>query len=62
MSPEDASAHQDICDYLRPSSSDRDGKSNFPLLPADLAILPLLRERVKLAKKVGSVISMGSSS
>jgi ATP-dependent RNA helicase DDX24/MAK5 len=45
-SPEDSSHHKGICDYLSmPNSA-------MPLLSMDLSILPMLRDRVKLAKKI----------
>lgn len=45
-SPEDALHHKAICDYL--------GMNNgaLPSLTLDLSCMQLLRERVKLAKKV----------
>ncbi len=44
--PEDSLHHKAICDYLGMVNS------ALPLLHVELAILPMLRERVKLAKKI----------
>ena len=46
VSPEDASHHRAICGYL--------GFKALPLLHVDLYSLPMLRQRVTLAKQVGS--------
>ncbi len=45
-SPEDAVHHKTICDYLGME------KGTLPPLNVELGILSMLRERVKLAKKV----------
>ena len=45
VSPEDATHHNAICAYL--------GSKALPLLQVDLYALPMLRQRVALAKKVG---------
>lgn len=44
VSPEDAAHHRAICTYL--------GMKALPLLQVDLYSLPMLRQRVALAKKV----------
>lgn len=44
VSPEDATHHRAICTYL--------GMKALPLLQVDLYSLPLLRQRVALAKRV----------
>jgi superfamily II DNA/RNA helicase len=44
VSPEDATHHRASCQYL--------GSKALPLLQVDLYSLPMLRQRVTLAKKV----------
>lgn len=44
VSPEDTSHHKAICAYM--------GLKGLPVLTVDLHCLPLLRQRVQLAKKV----------
>lgn len=44
VSPEDIAHHKEICKYL--------GCTSFPVLSIDVPWLPLLRQRVKLAKQV----------
>ena len=45
VSPEDTVFHQDICSYVNNNKS-------LELLKTNLEWLPMLRERIKLAKKV----------
>jgi hypothetical protein len=57
VAPEDASFHLQICSFVHPPLIEGGSVQHFKELVVDLSCLPVLRERVKLAKQVPIYIS-----